>query len=135
MKKVLVGGCFDILHFGHISFLKEARKKGDYLVVLLESDEHLRKHKGPNRPIHTQEQRKEMLEALEFVDEVISLPVMKEDKDYFDLVQKINPNVLATTEGDPIGDKKRKQAELVGAEYVELSYTKGASTSKILSKF
>lgn len=134
MTKVLVGGCFDILHFGHVSFLKEARKKGDYLVVLLESDEHLRKHKGPNRPIHTQEQRKEMLEALGFVDEVISLPVMSGDQDYFDLVQKIKPDVIVLTEGDPIEEKKRKQAELVRAEYIEIPQVKGISTSKILDE-
>ncbi len=74
MKKVLVGGCFDLLHFGHIKFLEEAKKSGDYLVVALESDENVRRTKGETRPIHTQEQRKAMLESLTCVDEVIMLP-------------------------------------------------------------
>ena len=60
-KVVLVGGCFDLLHYGHIAFLKEAKKHGDYLIVLLESDENVRRLKGEGRPFHTQKQRKEML--------------------------------------------------------------------------
>ena len=61
MKKVLVGGCFDFIHFGHISFLKQAKASGDYLIVALESDENVRLAKGDARPIHTQEQRKQKL--------------------------------------------------------------------------
>ncbi|MBI3343244.1 adenylyltransferase/cytidyltransferase family protein, partial [Candidatus Gottesmanbacteria bacterium] len=61
MKKILVGGCFDLLHYGHIRFLEEAKKLGDHLVVALESDENVRRMKGEGRPIHTQAQRKEML--------------------------------------------------------------------------
>src|SRR3989338_6184443 len=81
MKKILVGGCFDLLHFGHINFLKDAKKYGDYLIVALESDENVRRMKGDNRPIHTQVQRKQMLKALEYVDEVRMLQPMKTDED------------------------------------------------------
>ncbi|MCR4263595.1 MAG: adenylyltransferase/cytidyltransferase family protein, partial [Candidatus Roizmanbacteria bacterium] len=83
MKKVLVGGCFDLIHYGHITFLSEARKQGDYLIVALESDENVKKYKGPNRPIHKQAERAEMLRSLRMVDEVVELPEMKEDYDYF----------------------------------------------------
>src|SRR5271155_5547011 len=51
-KMVLVGGCFDILHIGHITFLEEAKKQGDMLLVLLESDETITQTKGPHRPIN-----------------------------------------------------------------------------------
>jgi len=99
-KIVLVGGCFDILHWGHISFLKKARKLGNYLVVALESDENIRKLKGPNRPIHNQRERKAMLESLRFVDKVIALPPMKSDSDYEKLVRRVNPDIVAVTQGD-----------------------------------
>ena len=63
MKKVLVGGCFDLIHYGHIVFLKEARKQGDYLIVALESDDNVKKYKGENRPVHKQSERAEMSSA------------------------------------------------------------------------
>ena len=99
-KVVLVGGCFDILHYGHIYFLKRARKLGNILIVALESDENTRKLKGPKRPIHTQKQRAEMLKSLRFVDKVITLPPMKSDLDYKKLVRRVNPDIIAVTYGD-----------------------------------
>src|SRR3989338_2239706 len=115
MKKVLVGGCFDLLHFGHIQFLASAKKLGDRLIVALESDENVRRMKGNTRPIHTQAQRRTMLEALEVVDEVISLPPLKTDADYAALVTSVDPTVIAITEGDPMETKKRAHAAIVGA--------------------
>ena len=99
-KIVLVGGCFDILHWGHIAFLKKAKKLGDYLVVALESDENTKKLKGPGRPIHTQRERQKMLGSLRFVDKVIALSPMKSDSDYEKLVRKVNPDIIAVTKGD-----------------------------------
>lgn len=131
MKKVLVGGVFDILHFGHISFLKSAKALGDYLVVALESDETTRKLKGTSRPIHTQKQRKVMLEAVRFVDQVISLPIMKSDIDYENLVKKVKPNIIAVTKGDPALVKKQAHAEKVNASVVEIEKIKSRSTSDI----
>jgi len=130
-KKVLVGGVFDILHFGHIQFLKKAKKLGDYLIVALESDENVRKIKGEKRPIHNQNQRREILESLKFVDEVISLPEMKSDEDYKNLVIKVKPQVVAVTVGDPILEKKRKQASLIGARVIEIPKINVFSTSQI----
>lgn len=131
MKKVLVGGCFDILHFGHIQFLKKAKKLGDYLVIALESDENVKKLKGINRPIHSQKQRKEILESLNFVDEVISLPKMKNDSDYETLVIKISPSYIAVTKGDHVISKKKNHAKKVNAKVVEIPKAKSLSTSDI----
>ena len=131
MKKVLVGGCFDFIHFGHISFLKQAKASGDYLIVALESDENVRLAKGDARPIHTQEQRKQMLEALEFVDQVIALPPMKSDKEYFNLVTDVNPAVIAVTDGDPIKNKKELQAQKIGAQLVVIPKIHTPSTSQL----
>jgi rfaE bifunctional protein nucleotidyltransferase chain/domain len=129
-KKVLVGGCFDILHYGHICFLKEAKKKGNYLVIALESDENAKRLKGPGRPIHGQKQRREILESLSFVDEVIELPEMKNDEDYKKMVAKIKPDVIAITKGDAMKNKKEKYALAVGAKLVEIKKTPDISSTK-----
>ncbi len=131
MKKVLVGGCFDFIHYGHISFLKHAKVHGDYLVVALESDENVRRVKGDTRPIHSQRERKEMLQSLSFVDEVIELPPMNTDAEYFELIKRVCPSVVAATEGDPILDKKREQAALVGATIVIIPKIHTPSTSQL----
>ena len=130
-KIVLVGGCFDLLHFGHISFLKQAKKLGNYLVVALESDENVRNTKGETRPIHTQIQRKEMLEAISYVDEVVLLPPMHSDREYFAMVSQIKPAVIVITEGDPVKEKKHEQAQLVGATLVEIPKIHTPSTSQL----
>ncbi len=130
-KIVLVGGCFDILHFGHINFLALAKKQGDHLVVALESDEGVRHMKGEKRPIHSQQQRKQMLEALSCIDEVIALPLMHGDTDYFSLVERIGPAVIAITEGDPVKDKKMLQAKHIGATLVEIPKIHTPSTSQL----
>ena len=71
MKLVFANGCFDIIHRGHIELLKYAKSCGDKLVVGLNSDESVRNLKGPTRPIQRQEDRKSILEAIRWVDEVI----------------------------------------------------------------
>lgn len=132
MKKiVLVGGCFDLLHFGHISFLKQAKSYGDWLVVALESDENVTRKKGDTRPIHTQAQRKVMLESLSFVDEVIALPPMHGYQSYYEMVQKIKPVIIAVTAGDPDVAKKNQQAKEVGATLVEIPKIHTPSTSQL----
>lgn len=68
---VATNGCFDVLHIGHIRFLKEAAKLGSTLIVGLNSDESVRKLKGENRPIFTQEERQEVLLALSVVYAVV----------------------------------------------------------------
>jgi rfaE bifunctional protein nucleotidyltransferase chain/domain len=133
MKKiVLAGGCFDLLHFGHIHFLKQAKSYGDWLMVALESDENVRHMKGDARPIHTQTQRKEMLESLSFVDEVIALPPMRADLDYCQLVRNIKPAVIAITEGDSAKVKKTQQANEVGAKLVVIPKIRTLSTSQLV---
>lgn len=132
MKKlVLVGGCFDLLHYGHINFLKQAKKLGDYLVVALESDENVRRKKGDARPIHNQSQRKEMLEALSVVDKVISLPPMHGYDKYLEMVNKIHPGVIAVTEGDLKLPQKQLQADKVSARLVIIPKIHTPSTSQL----
>lgn len=130
-KIVLVGGCFDLLHYGHIRFLEEAKKLGNFLVVALESNENVRRVKGESRPIHTQTQRKSMLEALSCVDEVISLPPMNNHKEYYDLVARVHPQIIAITEGDPLEKNKREQAAKASAQLIVIPKIPTPSTSQL----
>lgn len=132
--KVLVGGCFDIIHIGHINFLKKSKSFGDYLIVLLESDKNIKILKGSTRPFHNQKERKEILESLNFVDKVIVLPDVITNKTYDDIIKKIKPNVIAITEGDQIKDKKLVQAKSVNAKLKIVKKYKSKSTSSIISQ-
>ncbi len=130
-KIVLTGGCFDILHIGHVRFLSEAKRMGDYLVVLLESDKRVKKLKGKNRPVFIQKERAEMLSALGSVDLVVLLPPIEKDSDYLNLVMKIKPDIIAVTENDPLIEKKRSQAKEAGGKLKIISLTRTFSTSKL----
>ncbi len=130
---VLVGGCFDVLHLGHIIFLEKAKKLGDKLIILLESDENIRKNKGTNRPINNQENRAKMLMALRSVDKVIKLPEMKSAEEYIILIKKIKPTIIAVTKGDERLFQKKEQAKIVGARLVEVTkQIPYQSTSRII---
>lgn len=131
MKKVLVGGCFDLLHFGHTEFLNKAKKCGDRLIVALESDDTVRRMKGNTRPIHTQSQRKKMLKSLRSVDDVVCLPTMKTDADYARLVRDVHPDIIALTEGDPMEAKKRAHASAIHAVVVIIPKIHTPSTSQL----
>ncbi|QQG41524.1 MAG: adenylyltransferase/cytidyltransferase family protein [Candidatus Woesebacteria bacterium] len=129
--KVLVGGCFDILHYGHIHFLKHAKALGNHLVIALESDKNIKKLKGVGRPIHDQNKRREVLESLNFVDEVIILKDEMRDSDYFELVDRVRPLVIAVTAGDPMIEKKKSHAFKVGAKVIEIPKIDSPSTTQI----
>lgn len=131
---VLVGGCFDILHPGHVIFLEKAKRTGDCLFVLLESDEKVRRLKGADRPVHSQMERAKVLSALEAVDYVYLLPYMKNDTQYDQLIGKIRPDVIAVTIGDVNTRHHKRSAKLVGAKLKFVTKMVGnCSTSRILS--
>lgn len=117
---VLVGGCFDIIHVGHVEFLKKAKEKGNALFVLLESDKKVKQIKGKNRPIHTQKERAKVLSVLEMVDYVILLSYFAENKDYDNLVMQIKPDIIATTKTDKYKKHKERQAKLLNAQVLDV---------------
>ncbi|MEK7177272.1 MAG: adenylyltransferase/cytidyltransferase family protein [Patescibacteria group bacterium] len=134
-KTVLVGGCFDLIHFGHLKFLEAAKKEGDFLIVALESDEFIKKNKR-KLPVHQQSERVEILANLNMVDMIILLPFFKTNNDYFELVKKISPSIIGVTEGDKQLENKKKQAKLIGAEVKEVvTNIKNFSTRNIAKKF
>ena len=112
---VLSGGCFDILHIGHIKFLENAKKEGDVLFVLLENDDSVKKLKGKNRPINNQENRAIVLSALRSVDFIIMLTKIMKNDDYDKLILQIQPKVIAATNPDPHIEHKKRQAKIVNA--------------------
>jgi rfaE bifunctional protein nucleotidyltransferase chain/domain len=132
-KTVLVGGCFDIVHLGHLLFLEKAKEKGEILIVLLESDENIRKTKGEKRPINKQENRAIFLSKLKMVDFVIKLPFMKNDDDYLNVIKEIKPEIIAVSSDDKKLDIKKKEAKEVGAKVMIVSKKIAReSTSRII---
>ena len=122
---VFTNGCFDILHVGHIQYLEQSRALGDKLIVGLNSDDSVRRLKGPSRPVNNQEDRKRMLEALRCVDEVI---IFDEDTPY-ELIRSLNPDII--TKG---GDYRVE--DVVGqdlSQVVVLPYVNGKSTTRVLN--
>lgn len=134
-KIVLVGGCFDILHVGHIALLEEAKRQSDVLIVMLESDESITEKKGEGRPLHTQLQRAHVLLALEAVDYVILLTPHMTNQEYDTLVKALQPDIIATTQNDPGWKHKKRQADQIHAELVAVTHLiENVSTSRIISQ-
>lgn len=131
-KVVLVGGCFDIFHYGHLMFLKKAKLAGELLIVALEPDEFITKIKN-RKNIHTQDQRAEILSSIELVDLVIKLPLFKTDNEYGKLVKIIKPSIIAVTKGDKQIENKKKQAETVNGKILTVTnLIAGLSTKTII---
>jgi rfaE bifunctional protein nucleotidyltransferase chain/domain len=131
-KIVLAGGCFDILHLGHVIFLQKAKAQGDVLFILLESDANVSKLKGSKRPIHNQLDRAKILESLIPVDYVVLLPEMKTDKDYDNLIYAINPDIIALTEGSQQKPHAQRQAKKLNSKVLIVTKRiKNKSTSNL----
>lgn len=128
---VFTNGCFDLIHPGHVRYLRTARRLGDVLVVGLNSDASVRRLKGPSRPIVPQRARCEVMAALEMVDFVT---VFREDTPY-ELIRRLQPDVLVKG-----GDWKPSQ--IVGADLVRarggtvrsLPFARGFSTSRLVQR-
>lgn len=134
-KIVLVGGCFDIVHLGHLIFLEKAKKAGDVLFVLLESDDTIRRLKGIDRPINPQINRAKFLTHLKSVDFVILLQDMKKDQDYKELIKQIKPTIIAITKNDSKIKLKKDEADTVSAKLLIVTNNiPKQSTSLIIKK-
>ncbi len=132
---ILVGGCFDVLHEGHLRFLKNAKNLNGKLIVALEPDHSITKLKGKERPINSQISRAKILSNLPETDIIILLPQLSGFYDYFRLVQKIKPDIIAITKGDPRKSEKEQQVKENGGEVVEvINRIKKYSTTKSIKK-
>ncbi|MCC7429502.1 D-glycero-beta-D-manno-heptose 1-phosphate adenylyltransferase [bacterium] len=128
---VFTNGCFDILHAGHVQFLRKAKELGDFLLVAVNSDASIKTLKGKTRPINLLKDRLEMLSALEFVDGILAF----EEETPQELIEKLKPDFLVKGED-------YKLLEIVGKDFVEsyggkvviFNFETKTSTSKILEK-
>jgi rfaE bifunctional protein nucleotidyltransferase chain/domain/rfaE bifunctional protein kinase chain/domain len=129
-RVVATGGCFDVLHAGHVSSLEAARRMGDGLVVLLNSDESVRRSKGDGRPVNSEEDRARVLLGLGCVDAV----EIFEDDDPSATLERLRPDVWA--KGADYGGTVLPEAKVVrgyGGRVVLLPYLAGRSTTRILN--
>ena len=136
MTTVFVTGIFDLLHVEHMRFLKAAKATGDRLIVGIECDARVKRLKGIIRPICSQEERKEMLEALSVIDEVLILPEQFDtDEDYERILREVKPDVYAVSENSPYLTNKRKICEQCGIELrVVHPYNPEFSTTKLIER-
>ncbi len=130
-RAVLTNGCFDLLHAGHVRYLRKARACGDALIVAVNSDASVRRLKGAGRPIVRQEDRCEVLAALECVDHV----TVFDDDTPLDVVKRLRPAVLAKG-GDWQLDQivGRKEVEEAGGRVMAIEFEKGYSTTSIVRR-
>ena len=128
---IFTNGCFDILHAGHVAYLRSARKEGDLLIVAVNSDSSIKQIKGPDRPVNQEADRLLVLSELESVDYVIVFG----EKTPMKLLRAIKPDVLVKG-----GDYGKDQVvgwqfvEAYGGEVAVVDLIKGRSTTNIIRK-
>ena len=130
-KIVFTNGCFDILHVGHVRYLREARALGDVLVLGLNRDRSVKGLKGTGRPVLSEKERAEILSALKAVDYIVFFGESTPEK----LIRAVKPDFLVKG-----GDWKKEN--IIGASFVEsyggkvipLRFVKGYSTTNLIEK-
>ncbi|MBN1474290.1 MAG: D-glycero-beta-D-manno-heptose 1-phosphate adenylyltransferase [Syntrophaceae bacterium] len=130
-KIAFTNGCFDILHVGHVRYLREAKKTADILVLALNSDTSVKKIKGEKRPLVAQEDRAEIMAALEFIDFV----TIFDETTPLELINLLKPDVLIKG-GDWAEDKVvgRDEIKKWGGKLTLIPEINGKSTTSIVDK-
>jgi D-beta-D-heptose 7-phosphate kinase/D-beta-D-heptose 1-phosphate adenosyltransferase len=130
-RLVFTNGCFDLLHPGHVRYLREARSLGDALVVALNSDRSVRVLKGEGRPILNECERAEVVAALEAVDYVIIF----DDETPRELIAELLPDVLVKGGDWPLDQiAGRQEVEAAGGKVLSLPYVEGSSSTDIIER-
>lgn len=132
-KLVFTNGCFDLLHVGHVRYLQQARTLGDGLLVALNGDVSVRALKGPDRPVNGEEDRAEVLAALECVDFVTVFHTPRVNE----VISVVRPHIYVKG-GDytveSLEASERAALEAAGTEVRILQLVPGKSTTSILSR-
>jgi D-beta-D-heptose 7-phosphate kinase/D-beta-D-heptose 1-phosphate adenosyltransferase len=130
-KIAFTNGCFDILHVGHVRYLREAKKTADVLVLALNSDSSVRSLKGKERPLVPEKERAEILAALEFIDFV----TIFSESTPLELINYLKPDILIKggdwAEKDVVG---RKEIKEWGGRVAIIPEVEGKSTTNIVEK-
>lgn len=128
-KTVFTNGCFDILHVGHVRYLRESSKYGDILIVGLNSDISVKKIKGDSRPINNENDRAEILAELECVDFVVIFDEESPSK----LIDELKPDIY--TKGADYSLETLPERDIVLKNNIEVKFIKfveGKSTTNII---
>jgi len=128
---VATNGCFDILHVGHVRYLQKTKSLADYSIVMLNSDKSVKMLKGASRPINNENDRAEILSALNCVDYV----VLFEEKSPAELLEKIKPDIY--TKGADYTLETLPEREIVqrcGIKVEFIEFVQGKSTTNIINK-
>ena len=131
IKTVFTNGCFDILHVGHVRYLKESAKCGDVLIIGLNSDSSVKRLKGESRPINNEADRAELLSELGFVDYVV---IFEEDTPE-NLLDEVKPNIY--TKGADYTLETLPEAKVVmknGGKVEFINLVEGKSTTNVIKK-
>jgi rfaE bifunctional protein nucleotidyltransferase chain/domain len=132
-KLVFTNGCFDLLHVGHVRYLRAARALGDALAVAINGDEAVRALKGNGRPLNPAAARAEVIAALASVDYVVIFPEVR----VTGLLEKVRPSIYVKG-GDytkeTLHPDERAALEKIGAEIRIVPFEAGHSTSSLLEK-
>jgi D-glycero-beta-D-manno-heptose 1-phosphate adenylyltransferase len=130
-RVVFTNGCFDLIHPGHIRYLQEARRLGDALIVALNSDRSVRELKGEKRPILNQNERAEVMAALNCVEYV----TIFDDPTPREIIAALLPEVLVKG-GDWDLDRivGRDEVEAAGGEVLSLPFIEGCSTTDLIER-
>ena len=130
-KIAFTNGCFDILHVGHVRYLREAKKTADVLVLALNSDSSVRSIKGEKRPLMNEKERAEILAALEFIDFVTIFPELTP----LELINYLKPDILIKG-GDWPEEKVvgREEIKKWGGRVAIIPEVEGKSTTNIVEK-
>ena len=128
---VFTNGVFDILHPGHLRYLRAARGHGDLLIVGINSDASVRRNKGPSRPINPERERAELLTALDCVDAVSIF----DDETPADIIRRVQPDVLVKGADWPADQiVGRDTVEARGGRVILEPVEQGYSTTRIIEK-
>ena len=130
---VVTNGCFDILHVGHVRYLAAAKALGDVLIVGLNGDESVRKLKGPGRPVNREQDRAEVLAAVESVDYVVIFPEARAAK----FLAAARPAVYVKGgdyTAETLDATEREELEKTGAKIEIIPFERGYSTSELFEK-
>jgi rfaE bifunctional protein nucleotidyltransferase chain/domain len=130
-RLVFTNGVFDLLHRGHVEYLEEARRLGDRLVVGINTDDSVRRLKGPERPLVPEDERAEILSALECVDLVAMFGEDTPDR----LIEEVRPDVLVKGGDWPLDRiAGRAFVESYGGRVANVPLREGVSTTRIVDR-
>lgn len=130
MRIGLCTGCFDVLHIGHIRLFKYAKDMCDLLIIGINSDDSVRKLKGNDRPINTQDIRKEFLLNLKNVDDVY---IFNEISPYI-LIKDLQPDLFFKGKDYDLNKLKNECRYSMGTQIIQFDLVEGYSTTNIINK-